>query len=86
MWFQKSHLLSAAEVGRVGRNEHHRRTLKPVDGVQKDLVKGRHVGKSFFFCSCFLLFQAFPDVMTVQSKDTVTKKGTKTFFFLSLAF
>lgn len=49
MWSQKSQLSSAPEVGRVSRNKRHSPTLKLMDGVQKGLVKGRDVCKSFSF-------------------------------------
>lgn len=73
MWSQKSQLSSALEVGRVSRNKRHSPTLKLMDGVQKGLVKGRAVCKSFSF-DYFKFFQAFLVVMRVRSKAAVTRR------------
>lgn len=53
-----SEVTVATEVGRVSRNKRHRQTLKLMDGVQKDLVKGRDVCKSFSLF--FFAFSNFP--------------------------
>lgn len=87
MWSQKSQLSSAPEVGRVGRNKRHSPTLKLMDGVQKGLVKGRAVCKSFSFG----YFQ-FSGCNEGSIKSRRHKKGTKSnqfvviFFFLPFRF
>lgn len=84
MCSQKPQLLSAAEVGRVGRTKRHRRTLKPVDGVQKDLVKGRHVCESFF--PAVLTLPGFSGCNKGLIKKNCHNKEKREPFFCLLAF
>lgn len=59
--------------------------LKPVDGVQKDLIKGRHVCKSFFFFYLAVLtFPGFSGCNEGLIKRHCHKKRKENHFFFCL--